>query len=159
MVEADGPPMASQYVFVASGARNPPYASGRQVIEELLARRIWMLSGGLAQVRCLREGDQVVFYAAGMFHGTARIGGPAREATSDDALVMTSLGLRAFDAHVALVEPRIWQTPIPIRELLADLTFVKNKRRWGLHLMTGIVRIPVDDFNRIIAGSLHDGAD
>lgn len=38
---------------------------------------------------------------------------------------------------------------LEIRPLLDDLNFITNRNRWGLHLMSGFVRISENDFERI----------
>ncbi len=38
---------------------------------------------------------------------------------------------------------------LEIRPLISELAFISNKKKWGLHLMSGFVEIAKDDFERI----------
>jgi hypothetical protein len=44
-------------------------------------------------------------------------------------------------------------TPAPIRPLLDDLSFIRNKARWGVAFRYGVVRVPETDFLRIAAAT------
>ena len=43
----------------------------------------------------------------------------------------------------------IWKPPLSIRPLIQDLSFIKNKVRWGLHFMGGVKQLPKSDFEMI----------
>ena len=47
-------------------------------------------------------------------------------------------------------------TPAPIRPLLGELTFIRNKDHWGAAFRFGVVRVPRDDFAAIAAAMGRD---
>ena len=51
-------------------------------------------------------------------------------------------------------------TPAPIRPLLDDLSFIRNKAHWGSAFRFGLLRVPREDFAAIAAAMGRDaGAD
>ena len=44
----------------------------------------------------------------------------------------------------------IFKKPISIKELVNNLEFIKNKKNYGLDMLTGVVKISQNDFNYII---------
>ena len=62
------------------------------------------------------------------------------------------------DAHQPFRRKVAWTTVpcLPIRPLLPDLEFIRNKSHWGAAFRFGYVRVPPDDFARIAAAV--DGA-
>ena len=47
-------------------------------------------------------------------------------------------------------------TPAPIRPLLPELTFVRNKEHWGAAFRFGVVRVPREDFVAIASAMGRD---
>ena len=52
--------------------------------------------------------------------------------------------------YLHLENIRIFKKPIGIKELVNDLEFIKNKKNYGLDMLTGVVKISQNDFNYII---------
>lgn len=101
-------------------------------------------------VRSLEVGDSVIFYA------------PREE--PDGAPVQAFVAL----AEVTGAEPResdfymgrtgwlrdarfLMTAEVPVKPMLEDLTFVKNKTHWGMTFRGGRFRIPGEDHARIVA--------
>ena len=57
------------------------------------------------------------------------------------------------DGHQPFRRGVAWQPVpcIPIRPLLAELGFIRNKSHWGAAFRFGYVRVPANDFMRIVA--------
>lgn len=47
-------------------------------------------------------------------------------------------------------------TPAPVRPLLDRLSFVTDRRGWGMAFRRGLFRVPAEDF-AVIEGALRDG--
>ena len=47
-------------------------------------------------------------------------------------------------------------TPAPIKPLLAELSFIRNKEHWGAAFRFGVVRVPREDFVAIAAAMGRD---
>ena len=52
--------------------------------------------------------------------------------------------------YLHLENIQIFKKPISIKELVNDLEFIKNKKNYGLDMLTGVVKISQNDFNYII---------
>jgi hypothetical protein len=63
------------------------------------------------------------------------------------------------DAHQPFRRGMAWTTVrcAPIRPLLADLGFIRNKSHWGAAFRFGYVRVPGEDFARIAAALQASG--
>ena len=107
--------------------------------------------GKVAPLERMQTGDGVAFYSprasfpAGAplqaFTAIGRIGdGPIFEGEAIDPAP-------AFRRHAAWFEA----TPVPIRPLLPELSFIRNKAHWGAAFRFGVVRVPREDFAAIAA--------
>lgn len=102
-----------------------------------------------------RRGDRFVYYAPREKLGS----GPAVQAftalgtIADNAPVPRDLG--AFTAPIRRAE-YVSIEPVPVRELLDRLGFVRDKRNWGLAFRRGLFPIPTEDFAVIEAAMTGD---
>jgi predicted RNA-binding protein len=106
--------------------------------------------GKASGLRRLSPGDWLVFYSP----KTSLEGGEALQA-------FTAIGRVADDDELYQVEmsPGFvpWRRNVeflacveaPIRPLIDELSFIKDKRRWGYVFRFGLFEIPADDFTRI----------
>ncbi len=119
------------------------------------------LAGGFTQanhgratgLRRLGQGDLIVFYS------------PRTHYPAGEPLQRFTAIARVVDAQVYQVEmtPTFhpWRRRIepvacdeaPIRDLIAELAFIRDKRRWGFVFRRGLFEIGEDDFRRI-AGAM-----
>jgi hypothetical protein len=145
-------------VCMAGVDRNDKPVGGRRIAEARLNARRWPLYENTSHSQRFSLNDQVLIYvgssgdAAQTFIGQASI---ARIVSAppgwDDPADVIPSGQVTRLAELGRVE--LWRTPVPIRDHLDDLTFIKNRKRWGLHLMGGVRQIPDRDFRRIVEAS------
>jgi len=96
----------------------------------------------------MSEGDGVASYAP----REAPDGAPLQAFTAIGRVDGTPIE-RSRDAHQPFRRGVQW-TPVPctpIRPLLPALAFIRNKSHWGAAFRFGCVRVPPDDFARIVA--------
>jgi hypothetical protein len=109
-----------------------------------------------APLERMRAGDGVAFYSprasfpAGAplqaFTAIGRIGeGPVFEAEAIDPAPAFRRAAAWFDA-----------TPAPVRPLVPELSFIRNKAHWGAAFRFGIVRVPREDFAAIASAMGRD---
>ncbi len=114
----------------------------------------WPLYKGTGHTNKLQPGDRCLIYIGGQgpnaqsFLGTAVVDSIAvapRGWIEADGEVMTDPATNLI--HFSNVE--VWDLPISIRPLIERLKFVRNKKRWGLHMMGGVKQLPESDFELI----------
>lgn len=75
------------------------------------------------------------------FTAIGRVGdGPIFEVPTDEPAVICRRSAAWLDA-----------TPAPIKPLLDELSFIRNKEHWGAAFRFGVLRVPRDDFLAIAA--------
>ena len=61
-----------------------------------------------------------------------------------------------FNFRVKLTPLNVFQDPISFKPLVSQLTFIKNKQRYSLHIKErAIVEIPEADYNLIISNAVQ----
>ena len=88
------------------------------------------------------KGDQILFYLAG--DGGKKFTGSAALSSN---LIIDECNQNEY---VQLENIYFWKKPLPIRELIKELTFIKNKEHWGLNFQGGLIRITESDYSLIL---------
>ena len=57
-----------------------------------------------------------------------------------------------MDYGVLLEDLRIWENSVLVDEIVAGLSFIKNKNNWGAYFQGGIRQIPSEDFVLVTQG-------
>lgn len=118
---------------------------GAEIYEALMRSETWYLS---REVR-MAPGDTLVFYENGCgFRGYAKLlkSGPL---TPSDRLVLREYGVEFLVSRLELKSVVRFKRAVPIQHLVADLSFITNKKHIGLGLRSAPRRIPAEDFARI----------
>lgn len=103
-------------------------------------------NGKAAPLARMQPGDGLAFYSPRerfpdgaslqAFTAIGRIGdGPIFEVPPGEPAAICRRNAAWLDA-----------TPVPIRPLLEQLTFIRNKAHWGAAFRFGVLRVPRDDF-------------
>jgi hypothetical protein len=129
----------------------------RDHAEAAVANGVVEVSYGRAEpLARMQPGDGLLFYSA------------REHSQNGDALqAFTAIGRigdgPVFEAPPAPPAPTFrrdaeWlaATPAPIRPLLDDLTFIRNKANWGGAFRFGLLRVPREDFEVIAAAMGRD---
>lgn len=71
--------------------------------------------------------------------------------------VLKQLGLEFMPYTIRFGNQRVFDTPVSIALLLPSLSFIKDKKNYGLHFRMPIVRIPKEDYELVlgVAQSQH----
>lgn len=103
----------------------------------------------------MKAGDMVVLYVGGAeakhFIGTAILANEPYPAASEDRALLRNLGIDFLNWAVDLKETRTWKSPKPIKQLLPKLSYVKDKKNYGLFLRQGVRTISERDYKTIVA--------
>ncbi|MBN2501415.1 MAG: EVE domain-containing protein [Anaerolineales bacterium] len=110
--------------------------------------------GKAAPLRRMHQGDWIVYYSPKKIFGKAE---PCQQFTAigqlkDERIYQQDMG-NDFVPYRRDVEFKDCNE-IPIRPLIAELTFIKDKQHWGAPFRFGVLEIPAQDFQRIAAQML-----
>ena len=118
----------------------------------LFSHSKWLFSPNTPMVRRLQKGDQLVVYAAGRnnrcFLGYFTLASEARilEHVPDALEPLVNL----YFLSCQIENATLWTKPKPIIEFLPNLSFVKDKKNYGLYLRQGLREIAKSDYEVII---------
>ncbi len=45
----------------------------------------------------------------------------------------------------------LWEKSIPIKQMVPELSFIKNKLYWGTSLQNGVITLPKKDYDKILS--------
>jgi len=101
----------------------------------------WPIYPGTKFQKYLKIGDIIVFYRAGehgqYFLGTALVNSKVKPIPDK------------IDLHIDIDKIDVWKERPSIREILSQLSFIKNIDHWGLHLQGGVLKINKKDHSII----------
>jgi hypothetical protein len=107
--------------------------------------------GSATRLRRLQAGDRVVFYSPRTDYPE---GEPLQQFTAWGVVT----GSEPYQVELTR-DFRPWRlamrfgpcVPVPIRQLLGELDFVRDDKHWGMPFRRGLFTIPDADFDRILA--------
>ncbi len=127
--------------------------SAQDIVATLLKHEKWLFSRGTAKVRYLKAGDRVVVYAAGKgnrcFVGNFTLKTMPIEEDNDHSTELKSL-LRYFPLSCQIKEASLWAKSLPIKDILDDLSFIGDKKNYGLYLRQGMRELSEGDYAVIV---------
>jgi predicted RNA-binding protein len=130
----------------------------REILRRLMCECRWVFGAHQGSIKHLKPGDQVVVYVSGkgnrMFSASFTIDGPLGPAHryADDQF--GRILCRSFPLQVTIRESELWPKPVPMDEVRDSLSFIENKRDWGLYFRRGIRLLPQCDYDLIMAARL-----
>ena len=105
--------------------------------------------GKASGLKRLRAGDWLVFYSSktSLHNGEPVQAFTAIGRVADDELYQVEMtpGFRPWRRNLEFAKC----VEAPIRPLIAELTFIKDKKHWGYVFRSGLFEIPREDFARI----------
>ena len=113
-----------------------------EMIEKVKTSGKWYIGRKTLYRKQLSKGDKILFYQAGE-EGKKFVG--SGELLSNLQVDDTNI----FD-FVTVGNIELWRKHVPINDLIDDLSFIKDRKHWGLYIQGGIVRITKDDFELVL---------
>jgi len=124
------------------------------VFKRLAANSRWFLSTFTPFRDKYKPGDQVLFYLAGPKHryfaGRASVAVKPLPASQSDLEMLAQLGLFGYEVALPLSGVVLFRSPRPMRDLVGNLEFIKDKKNYGLNLRQGAIRISRKDYDYIV---------
>lgn len=128
--------------------------SAEKVVEILLERKIWVFSNGTHNINKIKPGHKVVLYLAGKgrrFYTTSfeiadNINSHNIQSDNEKEKKLFSI----FSLGTNIINIKHLRHPIAITDLKDRLSFITDKKNYGLFLRQSIKIIPEHDFNLIV---------
>jgi len=118
-----------------------------EIAKKIETSKKWSIGRRTRNRNRLMAGDKILFYQGGeegkKFVGSAELASSLQKTRSSDGFVK----IKNFV---------LWVNPVEIRGLIQRLSFIKNKRHWGIYFQGGTLEIPEEDYQKILkkAGKL-----
>jgi hypothetical protein len=152
--------MSNFYVFIAADADTAAWRKlpATEVAMSRLRNSMWPLYVRTRNRAVLQKGDHCLFYAAGRakfaqhFLATAEINSISPRTRAAIQIDPPEAYTDTADKIIHLSNVKIFETPIGLRPLLDELSFIpENRLKWGSILQGGCLRLSRDDYARILA--------
>jgi len=134
--------MTQYWIFVSVPFSDFNRGTIFDMIEKIKMSRRWPIGKKTFHKKELSKGDRILFYQAGE-EGKKFVG-------SGELFSNLHVDEENILDFVAVGNIKLWQRHIPIRELLDSLSFIKDKKHWGLYLQGGVIKISEGDYNTIL---------
>jgi len=135
--------MVQYWIFVSFPYSDYNKGTILEMAENLTRFTKWRIGKRTANRGQLAKDDKVLLYQAGeegkKFVGTATL------------FSNLQISSEEISDWVAIGNIEFWKKIIPIATLLCQLSFIKNKNKWGLYFKGGIIKISEEDYNTVIS--------
>lgn len=147
------------YIFQTSTIEWSPYTTADSIIKEFAAHQVWFLKERMPHIARMKTGDQVLFYVSGKgamyFAWQSELAGSVCALDELETRLGLDLGLEEYELKVSLSKVQVWKSRVPIRPLIDELDFIKNKAYWSYNLRKAVVRIGEPDHVRVLSEFQH----
>lgn len=144
------------FIFVANDIPLSPQKkfSADEIANTLLSQGFWAFSEQAPLRKKLFEQDELLIYLAGHerkhFVATAQVAKTSDKITEDERKILKQIGLSFMQYRVLLSNIQRLEPYVKIKPLIPELSFIKDKKNYGLHLRLPIVRCKREDYERIL---------
>ena len=141
--------MVNYWIFVSVPFTDFNIGTISEIGKKIETSRKWLIGRKTRNRNRLMAGDKILFYQGGeegrKFVGSAELASGLRQT-----------GNSIYD-FVKIMNFKIWDNPVEIRTLIDKLSFIKNKKYWGVYLQGGIRKISRKDYKEVLrkAGYKH----
>ena len=133
--------LTQHWIFVITEYTDYWRVSFDKILERMKTSKAYPLGYRTPNRTRIVSGDKVIFYRSGeegrKFIGSAEVSSVTRN--SDQYIF----------GYVHFSKIRFWQEPIDLYDILQELSFIKNRRRWQSYFQGGIRKLPEKDYERI----------
>lgn len=146
----------SEYIFAINDVpiNSNQTILAETIIKKLIEKNIWIFKEGAPNVKKIKVGDRILIYECGpgrrFFYGEIEICSEVSPNTQESNSLAENLGLIWMTQYCKIKLIKVFKKPIFIKPLIEKLSFLTEKKNYGLHLRLGIVSIPENDYELII---------
>lgn len=131
--------------------------SAIDIAKTVLEKGFWAFSDSAPVKGKLEVGDKMLFYVGGKnrhyftAHGVVK--SKVALANKEQEAILDNLGIGYFNKTIALEKVHWFTEPIELIPLKNELSFITDKKNYGLSLRLPVREISKEDFNKIISVS------
>ncbi len=124
--------------------------SALDIVKTLLKNRFWAFSGSGPVKEKLALGDRFLFYVGGKdrhyFVATGLVESTFNSANNEQNAVLNRLGISFFNKTISIGEVEWFQNPVKLIPIKDQLSFIADKKNYGLSLRQPLREISKDDY-------------
>lgn len=131
------------WIFVMTEYSNYNNGPIEEIIKELNIKNKWKIGLKTLYKNKLSKNDKLIFYVSGkdrMYF--------IASAVLDSRFIYEG---EPYHGYVNMRNINLFNKPIFIKPILDKLSFIKNKKRWGVHFQSGVIQISKSDYDNIIS--------
>lgn len=131
----------------------------------LLKEKIWVYNRRTPNLKKINPGDRVMLYSAGKgrrhFIGTIEIAGKVQANLIKPSNSLEALLFEIFDLATPVKKVELWKVTVPIKSVIEKLSFITDKKNYGLFFRQATKLINDEDYSLIIKekNELTDGGE
>lgn len=127
-----------------------------EIVKILYNNDIWLYTDTAPFTSKISKGDNFILYLAGKgrryFHSSFEIAGDIKEINDNKIIDKDTLDIdRYFKYFVPIDNIEIFKEKPLIKDIKADLKFIKDKKNYGLFLRQSVKRISKEDYDYIMS--------
>jgi len=134
--------MVNYWIFVSVPYTDFNTGDFLKIYRKIKVSKKWSIGKKTPNRKKLSKNDEILFYQGGerggKFVGSAEL---------VSGLIQQDNGMFDF---VILKNIEFWKKPVEIRPILRKLSFIKDKKHWGVYFQGGIIRISEKDYEEIL---------
>ncbi len=131
--------------------------SAVDIVKNLLDNEFWAFSVSAPVKEKLAVGDSILFYVGGKdrhyFVANCRVKTTVDTTKEAHKAVLDGLGLSFFNRTVSIGEVEWFQTPVGLIPLKNQLTFIADKKNYGLSLRLALREIKKEEYLMILSNA------
>jgi predicted RNA-binding protein len=127
--------------------------------QELLSKQMkygWDIGSHTPNRTAIQEGDLALIYVSGsgakVLVGELVLGSDVTSLPENLRRKYFALPLvMSADYWVKVANFKFWKKPLPIRDVVGQISVIKNKKNFGAYLMGGVAQIKNEDYSKVIS--------
>ena len=131
--------------------------SAIDITKTLLDKGFWAFSDSAPVKEKLDIGDRILFYVGGKnrhyFIAYGVVKSKVGLANKEQEAILDNLSIGFFNKTIAVEKVHWFTEPIELIPLKNELSFIADKKNYGLSLRLPVREIPKEDFNKIVSVS------
>ena len=140
-------------IFISSdGAKD-----AMDIFDERIKSNLWPIYDKTPQIINLKEGKKVIFYIAGNTKNSQHFIASAtidKIIKNSESIIDPNQNLRLVKFYINFKNFLKFDKNVSVRENMDDLTFIKNKEKYGLYFQGGICKIDQTSYSYILNKAL-----
>ena len=127
--------------------------TAQEIADKLLNKNQWLFTQFTPHIKRIKAGDKIVLYFAGKnrryFTASFEIAGSIVEHQMHASDNKEEILFQIYNLATPVRNIETWEPPLPISELKDRLSFITDKKNWGLFFRQSTKLISKEDFDLI----------